>query len=361
MIADGRKPSILAPLTRLPVLTVFDAAGAKAISLKTDKHQQNSNLKMNQKLLFLAGGILAGAAAVYFIPEANRGPVEVAAVAPAKVPEKALPAPPSLPHVEQEIAPTPATPTAAPVVTSAWARLTEKYGAEKTALSSKITSDITSVINRGIDLANTAARNSGSDSIAEAAGKEVLRNASGELGLTDEQQKRAGAVIQSVVEKRMAAVTDLTSAMSSEPEQMMGMLLAGDSLARNEITQTEYDGLTLPTRTMLQNLATFVGGQAGSGGVGQLFGDPQTAAQLNAILTPDQQAKLAEMTAKAAQDMQARLATQANSGLPFETGQIPVMELKKLDQSVASVKQMADAAKLMMDAMKGLKEASAKP
>ena len=339
---------------------------ASAISERSKKHKQIPNKKMNQKLLILAAGILAGAAAVYFVPEATKGPVEVAAVAPAIVPEKAPPAPPAPPSptppsVEQEVALSPAAPKAAPAATSAWAKLAQKYGAEKTALSSKITSDITSVVNQGIELANTAARNSGSGSVAEAVGKEALRNASGQLGLTQEQEKQAGAVIQSAVEKRMAAVTDLTSAMSSEPEQMMGMLLAGDSLARNEITQAEYDRLTQPTRTMLRNLATFVGGQPGSGDVTQLLGDPQAAAQLNAILTPDQRNKLAEMTAKAAQDMQARQASQENGGLPFQPGQIPVMELNKLDRSVASVKQMADAAKLMIDAMKGLKEANTKP
>ena len=242
---------------------------------------------------------------------------------------------------------------------SAWARLAEKYGAEKTTLSSKITSNLTSVINEGIDLAKTAARNSGSSSIEEAASKEVLRNAMAPLQLTEGQQKEAAALVQSAVTKRMAAVTDLTSAMSAEPEQVMEMLLAGDALARKEISQQEYDRITQPTRAMLQKVAGFVAGGTGSGGAGQMLMDGQTLNQLNAILTPEQQTKLTELTTQWTEKLQSRQASQDKSGMPFQLGQIPILQLDKLDQSVTSVKQMAEAARLMMEAMKGIKEANA--
>lgn len=99
----------------------------------------------------------------------------------------------------------------------------------------------------------------------------------------------------------MTAVTDLTSAMSTEPEQVMEMLLAGDALARKEISQEEYDQITQPTRAMLQSLAGFVAGRSGSGGAAHYLMDAETTAELNAILTPEQQTKLAEMTASMAQ------------------------------------------------------------
>ena len=56
--------------------------------------------------------------------------------------------------------------------------------------------------------------------------------------------------------------------------------------------------------------------------------------------------------------LQARADAQNRSGAPFQPGQIPIMELDRLDQSVGAVKQMADAAKQMMEAMKGLKDAN---
>jgi hypothetical protein len=156
----------------------------------------------------------------------------------------------------------------------------------------------------------------------------------------------------------MAAVTDLTSAMSSEPEQIMEMLLAGDALARNDITRDEYDRITLPTRTMLQNMAGFITGQPGSIGNSQVLMDSETAAQINAILTPEQQNKLAELTASMTQRMQERQNRQAGNATGFQPGQIPIMDLGKMDQAVASMQQMAAAARQMMEAMKGLKEAN---
>lgn len=319
---------------------------------------------MNKQIAFLAAGIVAGAIVFYFLPkwlQPAPAPVASEEVVEAPAPAVAAPAPaptrrplPDQPGVKpQAVASKPA-----PAPVSAWARLSEKYGPEKTALSSKITSNLTSVINEGMELANAAARNAGAASVAEAASREVLRNASGQLGLTDAQHEKAAELIQSAVNKRMTAVTDLTSAMSTEPEQIMEMLLAGDALARNQITREEYDRLTQPTRAMLQNVAGFITGRPGAGGAPQLLLDPDTTAQLNAILTPEQQTKLAEMTATITQEIQTRQAARSNAGMPFQIGQLPVMDLERLDQSVASMKQMAEAARLMMDAMKGLQEAN---
>jgi Spy/CpxP family protein refolding chaperone len=317
---------------------------------------------MNQKAILLVVGILAGVAVAVFVPKLMKSgdkptqseQTDVTANNTAPVVETTpTPAPAPKPVVETKVRP--ATKTA-PAPVSAWARLAEKYGTEKTALSSKITSNLTSVINQGLELANTMATNSGSSSISEAASKGLLRNATTQLSLTEDQQQKAGAIIESAVNKRMSAVTDLTAAMGSEPEQIMELLLAGDALKQNQITQEEYDRITQNTRTMLQNMGGFVGGRPGAS-MAQIFGDEETAAQFNSILTPEQQTKLTEITKKLAEQVQAR----QNSGSPFQPGQIPVMELDKLDQSVASIQQMAQAAKMMMEAAKGLKDAGATP
>ena len=84
-----------------------------------------------------------------------------------------------------------------------------------------------------------------------------------------------------------------------------------------------------------------------------------TAAQLQAMLTPEQQAKLTEIAATANERIQARRARNvSNPGFSIQTGQIPVMELDKLDQSVAAVQKMTEAAKLMMEGMKCLKDSN---
>ncbi len=320
---------------------------------------------MNKQLLILAIGILAGASVAYFVVQSTNtttrtAPYELAAPEQETAAQVANPAEsdPPPPPVRRESPAPPAPAKLAPAPVSAWARLAEKYGTEKTVVSSKITSNLTGVISQGIELANKAALNSGSSSLAEAASKEILRNAAGQLALTEEQKQQASTVIQNAVNKRMAAVTDLTSAMSSEPEQIMELLLAGDALARKEISQEEYDRITQPTRAMLQNLAGFVGGRPGQNPGSQMLMDEETASQINAILTPEQQTKLAEMTASMTQKMQARQASRGTNSMPFQPGQIPIMELDRMDQAVASVRQMTEAARLMMEAMKGLKEAN---
>jgi hypothetical protein len=182
-----------------------------------------------------------------------------------------------------------------------------------------------------------------------------------QLGLTEDQQEKASALIGSAVAERMNAVTELATAMRSEPEHLMELLLAGDALSRNEIPQDEYDKVTMATRTMLQNLGGFALGGPGAAGGAQLLGNEEVAKKLNAILTPEQQAKLAEMTAKATEQAQARRTRTGNAGMPFQNGQIPVMDLERMDQSVTSVKKMEEAARLMMEAMKDFRDANPTP
>jgi hypothetical protein len=320
---------------------------------------------MNQKILFLAAGIIVGITTVYVLhintrqasksdpaESAASAYEETSAVVQASRARRAQSGP------EQEsVSPLPAATAAAPL--SAWARLAQKYGVEKTAASSNVTSNLTSLINEGIELANTAAQNSGSATLAEAASKQILRNASSQLGLSEEQHQQAAAVLESAVNRRLTSIEELTYAMSAEPEHLMEMLLAGDALARNQITQAEYDQMTLQTRAMLQQMTGFGVGRSSRDPAAQFLLDPETTAQLNAILEPDQQVKLAEMTATLARQIEARQASQQQrTGLPFQLGEIPVMEIERLDQTVASMRQMTEAARLMMDAMKVMKEAN---
>jgi len=309
--------------------------------------------------------LFLGAALVYLVASktgkteapAAAVPVASSTEAPAAGPGQGAPKAVVSAPVRQQASASAAAPGAAGTQ-SAWARLEAKYGPQRTALSAKITTDLAEVIDTGMELASTGAQNSGSASVAEAASRGVLRRMTTQLGLSDEQRDKAAALIESAVTERVGAVTELAAAMRSEPEQMMELFLAGDALSRNEITQEEYDGITQQTRAMLQNLGGFVMGGGAAGGGTQILGNEELAKQLNAILTPEQQGKLAEITARATEQAQARQARGSNSGMPLQNGRIPVMDLDRMDQSIASVKKMEEAARLMMEAMKGLKDAN---
>jgi len=308
---------------------------------------------MNNRILFLIGGLAAGGAMVYFLPRPAAETSKAAGPAPAMAA-----ATPSNTTTEGGAKPAAATPVAksAGAATGAWAKLAEKYGAEKAKKAQKISADLGDVIDEGMELANVMAKSTGAATPAEAASKEALKNLAPQLGLDETQQEKASALIASAINDRMGAVTQLASAMRSDPEPMMEMFLAGDALSSGEMSQAEYDQITQPTRTMLANMGGFVLGRPGANG--QLLGDEAFTSQMNGILTPDQQVKLTELTSQWTEQAATRGGGRDGGGLPFQNGQIPVMDLAKLDQSVGSVKKLAGAARIMMDAMQGLKDAN---
>lgn len=288
---------------------------------------------------------------VYFLPR----PADEAAATSKPAPVTAAATPSTTVASDKPVT---ATPVAKPAgeATGAWAKLAEKYGAEKAKKAQKISADLGDVIDEGMELANAMAKSTGAATPAEAASKEALKNLAPQLGLDEAQQEKASALIASAINDRMGAVTQLASAMRSDPEPMMEMFLAGDALSSGEMSQAEYDQITQPTRTMLANMGGFVLGRPGANG--QLLGDEAFTAQMNEILTPDQQVKLTELTSQWTQQAETRGAGRDGGGLPFQNGQIPVMDLAKLDQSVDSVKKLAGAARIMMDAMQGLRDAN---
>jgi hypothetical protein len=234
----------------------------------------------------------------------------------------------------------------------AWARLNEKFGGSRTSLSQKVTKDIADVIDESMDLADMGAQVSGSKTAAEAAAKETVRALASQLGLSEDQQSKATTLVETAVGERLGAVKELATAMRDDPEAMMEMLLAGDAVSRNEMTQAEYDETTAPTRQMLQNIGGFLVGRNPGAAGAPLFGDEDFNRQLAAILTPEQQSLLAEYSQKMAD----QAAQPPRGGLPLQNGTIPVMDLEKLEQTIASAKLMTGGLRQLMEGMRGFQQ-----
>lgn len=306
---------------------------------------------MKSNLLVLAVGLLAGGALVLTfraptqpgtVPAEPPNAVETAVSTPEPQPAR-KPAPTPEPQLVKVVKP------AAVVTVSAWDRLAEKYGPEKTATSGRISSNLTSLIKGGMELAQTAARNSGSSNLTQMATKELLKGTTRQLGLTDAQQQALTPYIESAVSQRMAAATDFVNALATEPEPIMEMMLAGDALTHQLISQAQFDQTTQPTRAKLQQLSDFLLGHADTNNPMALI-DPAVADHLNAMLTPDQQTKLNQMLSTVVSQR-----IKGQNSPPFVNGQLPPMDLNQLDSTVGSLKQMADAAQQMMDAAQKLK------
>lgn len=296
----------------------------------------------------IAIAVIAVGIGVYAL-QTNTDKTAPAAAGPSAAPQR----PSQSPAAGANPAPAAGDAKAKPREAGAWSRLTEKYGGTRTNLSQKVTTDIADVLDQTLELADMGAQMGGSKTVAEAAAKETVRGLADQLGLTDEQKTKAAGIVESAVNQRLGTLKELTGAMRGDPEAMMEMLLAGDAVSRNEMTQAEYDETTAATRQMLQNISGFLVGRNPGAAGAPLFGDEQFTQQLGAILTPEQQALLTEYSQKMA-DQAAQ--TQRPGRLPFQNGTIPVMELEKLEQTVASAKLMTGGLRQLMEGMKGMQQ-----
>lgn len=230
---------------------------------------------------------------------------------------------------------------------SAWAKLTEKYGDGRTKLSKKIATDMAGLMTDAMELADLGAGLAGASSAKELAIKQASDSLANQLGLTDEQKTKAASIIEQRVGERMDAVNELAAALEADPSSMMETILAGDALKRGEMTQEEYDAISGDTLAVMRNVSGF----AFSGRGGNDLADPLLAEQLQSVLTPEQQQRLAAIAEKASQ-AQARNPQQ----LPFQNGNLPAMELEKLDQTMASAQKLTTGLKAMMEGLQGMKD-----
>ena len=237
---------------------------------------------------------------------------------------------------------------------SSWAKLTEKYGDGKTKLSKKITQDMAGMLDDAMDLADMGAELGGATSARALASKQALDALTAKLGLTEEQKTKVADIVAERVGRRMDAVKELTTAMRDDPGGMMETILAGDAYSRKEITEEEYKQASEETLAVLKNVSGF----ALSGrGAGSDITDPLLAEQLRPVLGTDQQKQLDDL-------MQQAEAAKANSSrpeMPCQNGNLPAMELEKLDQTMASAQKLTTGLKAMMEGFKGLKSANPVP
>jgi len=234
---------------------------------------------------------------------------------------------------------------------SAWAKLTEKYGDSRTKLSKKVTGDIAKVMDDAMELADMGSELAGGRSASEMASTQTVDALTNRLGLTEEQKAKAAEIVQKRVAERMNAVKELSTAMREDPSPMMETILAGDAFSRQQISEEDYNKASADTLGLLKNISGF--GFGGPGGGSQLS-DPVLAAQLQSVLSPEQQQQLADIV-KQAQD------TAAQSGsakMPFQNGSLPPMDLEKLDQSMQSAQKLTGGIRAVMEGLKGLQQAA---
>ncbi len=227
------------------------------------------------------------------------------------------------------------------------AALTEKYGDGRTKLSKKIALDMAGLMKDALELADLGAAMGGSASAKEMAIKQTTDALASRLKLTEEQKVEVKAIVEKRVENRIAAAHELAAALEKDPSAMMETILAGDAFKRGDITQEEYDATSKETLDSMKQ----VSGLALSGRGGSDLSDAVLAEQLGPILNPDQQQQLGGIVDKAAEPP-------ANNTpqMPLQNGNLPAMELEKLDQAVVNAKKFTTGLKSVMEGVRGMQE-----
>lgn len=233
----------------------------------------------------------------------------------------------------------------------AWARLAEKFGESRTGLSKKVTDDLAVVLEDSLKLADMGAKLAGAQGMVEATTRPTVDLLGRQLELSDEQKEQATAIVSKAVEARFQAVEELTAAMKSDPEPVMELFLYGDAVARGEMTQEEYETATAGTRGMLQDVSGYVMGR-GPNTAMPLLGDENFNNDLAAILTPAQREELATLNANPPEAPPRR----GPANLPFQNGEVPVMELEKLDQAISSARTMTGGLQQVFQGLEGLQQ-----
>ena len=229
----------------------------------------------------------------------------------------------------------------------AWAQLSEKYGDGRTKLSKKIAQDMAVLMTDALEIADMGAALGGAASAKELAIKQTTDALASRLKLTDEQKAQAAEIIAARVGERRDAVKELSATLERDPTNMMETILAGDAMKRGEMTEEEYKAISENTLSEMRNASGF----AFSGRGGNDLSDPILAEKLGPILSTEQQQQLDDIAQKNA-EAQAK----NNAQMPFQNGNLPAMELEKLDQAMGNAQKFTTGIKSVMEGMKGMKD-----
>ncbi len=230
--------------------------------------------------------------------------------------------------------------------------LVERFGEARTGLSKKITNDLAAVFDEALEIGNMAATMAGAANMEEAATSQTVAMLARELGMDDEQRELATPIIAAEVARRFDAVRDMASSMRSDPTPIMELFLYGDALARDTITEDEYQSATAGTRTMLEEAGANIMGRRPQSAIPLEGSGDGFASEFADVLTPDQQAELEAMIRS---ETDTAGSARGRGDLPFQNG-VPVMEIERLDETITSARSMTSGMQQMMQGFDSLRQ-----
>ena len=220
-----------------------------------------------------------------------------------------------------------------------------KYGDARTNLSKHVATNLISLLEDAVEMGEMAA--SGEMGNAFGGPRNGLRMGLGplndQLKLTEEQQDKAAKIYQDYQKRELVKSKEAIERLKKDPTALMQLMLASDAHSRGEMPQEEYDQLQASTAEDLKGTINPLDRNNYRGG--QPLRDEAFVSELQTILDPTQ-----------AETLSAAAAAQPKAGDDRSMGNLPSMELEKMDQTVASAKKMTTGLKSMMEGMGGLQD-----
>lgn len=230
------------------------------------------------------------------------------------------------------------------------AELIAKYGESRTNLSKHVATNVIGLLEDAVEMGEMAASGKLGGMMRGGRGEGLrfgLGSLNGKLQLTEEQQTKAtelyGEFQKRELEKSKATIEDL----KKDPTTLSRLFLAADAYKRGDITEDEYKQLQTANGDQLKGVINpldrknFMGGQP--------LQDDTFSQSFQGLLTPEQ----TEIFNESAEDRKSQAEQTKNES---DITNLPVMELEKLDETVASARKMTSGIKQMMEGMGGLQD-----
>lgn len=240
-----------------------------------------------------------------------------------------------------------AAPSARP---NRYPELTDRYGPARTGFSRQVAGSVVSLLEEALSMGEMM-QEAGRQGNWGGGGRWMSRAVSQRTGveLNDEQQEAMLELYRDYRQREMDQAKVAVNALKKDPVPLMELLLAGDALKREEMSESEYEAVVTAAAADLEGVYNPLDRDNFRGG--NPMADETFRTGFEGLLDDEQLASYEAHQAESDGD---------GDGTAEESGsnitELPTMKLEEVDQAVGSARQIASGLRQMMEGMGGLQQ-----
>lgn len=221
--------------------------------------------------------------------------------------------------------------------------LVDRYGESRTNLSRHVATNVVSLLEDAIAMGDMMLDGENGNRFGR--NDWVLRNAIEQAGieLDEEQQARANELFSEFQRRELDRSRDSLEALKKDPGTLMGLILASDARAREEISDEEYASLQQSTAGELEGVINPL--DRNNFRPRDPMDDETFRTEFSALLDDEQTESFNDTL-----DRREDAAENPGSGI----ASMPVMDLESLDTAIGSAKKMTSGFKQVLEGMGNL-------